>query len=439
MELINSKNISYNKNDNIVGVNLNRIGKTKDIPEILFKFSSFNRPDNLDKKALNIVVDNSFDFYEDDNIIFIDHHISEELNNCSYKSNSSMMVKNYDTIYKYLTTIFDNYNYDKIVIYMHNDIDGLCSGIICVKILKDVLYNKYDENYRDNLKLLEIIGNYGDIDTEAKTMLASYFESVEDIDIFDKKIRQYCKSLSRFFKATRAVYYDLENIDDDNYALQTPEVYESLDNILTEVNLSNKAIKYGVLDKIYIELYKFWEFQEINLKTTLLFFNTLGQNRILNLIVNIYNKEIERLVNNYLNPDTPSFEMSIKFIKDRTNTVFKLLIIDTPFDCGRSILWKYRSSLKYFININKENKWRFNIADWNSSKNLLDMSKNIVCYNKMLRKLSFDSDNSAAYDIAAEIFNGGGHPDLEEGRSLGSVVIDDEQLFLNSFIVLDIF
>jgi len=437
--MINSKNILYNEKDNIVGVNLNRIGKTQSIPDISFKFSSFNRPDNLDKEALNIILDNSFDFYEDDNIIFIDHHISEELNNYSYKSNSSMMVENYDTIYKYLTTIFDNYNYDKIAIYMHSDIDGLCSGIICIKILKDVLYNRYDKNYKDNLKLLEIFGNYGDIDSEVKTMLASYFDSVKDIDIFDKKMRQYCKSLSRFFKAIRAILYDLENIDNDNYALQEPEIYNNLNNMLIENKLSNKIIKHSVLDQMYDELNKFWKFREINLKSVLLFFNILGQNRVLNLIVDIYNKEIDRLVNSYLNPDTPLFEMSIKFIKDKTNTTFKLLIIDTPFDCGRSVLWKYRTSLKYFIGANKENKWKFNIADWNNSKDLVDISKNIVCYNKMLRKLSFDGDNSAAYNIASEVFNGGGHPDLEEGRSLGSVVIDDEQTFFNSFIILDIY
>ena len=439
MTLVSSKNIRYNERDNIVGVNLNRVGKTSSVPDVSFKFSSFNRPDNLDKTALNIAVDNSFDFYEDDNVVFIDHHISEELNSRGYKSNASMMVEHYDTVFKYFTTILNSYGYERVVVYMHHDIDGLCSGVVCLKVLKDALRGRYDENYRDNLKLLEVFGNYGDVDTDAKVNLTDYFESAEDVDVFDKKIRQYCKSLGRFFKATRAVFYDLENIDCDGYVLREPEVYNSLDSMLAESNLSNRMIKRGVLDQIHGELQKFWKFREVNLKSTLLFFNTLGQNRILNLIVDAYNREIERLVNSYVNPDTPAFEISIRFVGDKTNTVFKLLTIDTPFDCGRSVLWKYRSSLKYFMSVNKESKWKFNIADWGKSKDLAGVAKNIVCYNKMLRKLSFDGSGSAAYDVAASVFKGGGHSVLEEGRSLGSVVVDDEQLFLNSFVVTDVF
>jgi len=434
MQLIKAKDILYNK-DGIIGVNLNREGKTENIPDIFFRFSSFYRPNNLDKNALNIVLDNSFDFYEDDNIIFIDHHISEELNKCGYKSNSSMMVKYYRMIFEYFTAIFENYRYDDIVLHMHHDIDGLCSGIICLKILKDVLNKKYDNNYEDNLKFLEILGNYGDIDPDAKIGLTNYF-TTKDIDIFDKKIKQYCSSLGKFFKATRAVYPDPENLSNDDFI--PSEAYLKLKDILAENNLDVKMIN-NILNEIYYNLHKFWKDRTVNFANTLMFFNTLGQNRILNLILEIYNKEIDRLVNNYINPTTPSFEMSIKFIKDKTNTVFKLLIIDSPFDCGRSVIWKYRSSLKYFINTNKENKWKFNIADWNKNLDLISLSKNVICYNRTLNKLSFDGDNSAAYDIANTVFNGGGHPDLEEGRSLGSAVIDDEQLFFDSFIILDIF
>ena len=76
--------------------------------------------------------------------------------------------------------------------------------------------------------------------------------------------------------------------------VQRCEVCESLDNILSEVNLANKAIKYSVFDQICIELYKFWEFREINVKMTIVIgFGTLGWKRILNLIVNICDKEIE--------------------------------------------------------------------------------------------------------------------------------------------------
>jgi hypothetical protein len=54
----------------------------------------------------------------------------------------------------------------------------------------------------------------------------------------------------------------------------------------------------------------------------------------------------------------------------------------------------------------------------------------------MLRKLSINGTN--AFDIAKNIFDGGGHMGDEE-NSLGSVVIEDENIFYDSFMIVDIY
>lgn len=67
------------------------------------------------------------------------------------------------------------------------------------------------------------------------------------------------------------------------------------------------------------------------------------------------------------------------------------------------------------------------------------MTKNMICYNRLLNKLSLDGDNSSSYNIAKTIFDGGGHLMTEDGRSLGSVVINNESDFFDSFVLVDFF
>lgn len=437
-ELTPCREASKTKN-NIVLYNIinERLEPTKYIKEFKVRFNSFVRPDYLESDALNIVVDNSFDFIkEKDNIVFIDHHLSEEINETGYNSNASMMLKFYKTIFSTLKLIFDNFKFDKIIIHMHHDIDGLASCLICIKILKDILDKKeMDKDYENNLKFLEILGNYGDIYQHSKIDLSNYFYEEKNIDIFDKKMKQFCKALSRFFKSTRTVYPCFEN----EIERETNLAYEEMDLLLKEYGANIDYVRCFI-DDLYSEIYKFWHYDNyFDIKNILIFLNSIIQNKVLNLILDIYNKEIERFVDNFIDSDTPAFDMTIQFKNDPTNTKFKLLIIDSPFDCGRSVLWKYRSSLKYKVHSAKENKWKYSVTDWSKDKDLIHIADNIVCYNRMLKKLTLDGSNNAAHNIADILFNGGGHSDLDNGRSLGSVIIDNEAEFMDSFIVVDIF
>ena len=426
------EDIDFLNEDKIIGINLcetQRIPKDFD-RKIKFKFNSFKKPSTFLQNELNIAVDHSFEFNEDsDNIIFIDHHLVEQLTGVVYKSNSDMMVKNYQLLYNTIKIILDRNKSSDITIWMHSDIDGLCSGMIMKKILIDVSAGKMDINYEQNLKMVHIIGNYGDIDPEAKLKLTDIFSKESEINIFDKKISGFCKSLSRFMKATRAVY-------DDLYA-------EKLSEVITEMEfrLESKHIDINSIISILMLVDDLLnKLDDVDVKRTLTLFNILAQNKILNLILSIYNEEIAELISNYIEPTTPAFEMQIIFKKDPTKTRFKLLVIDSPFDCGRSVIWKYRSNLNIFLKKSgPANQWKFRISDWSKDRNLMDMTKNIICYNRLLNKLSLDGDNSSSFDIAKTIFDGGGHSMMEDGRSLGSVIIDNETDFFNSFGLVDFF
>ena len=427
--------IDFLNEDKIIGLNL---VKLTTIPndninsiKLEFKFNSFSRPKIMLDHKLHIVVDHSFDYNpQSDSIIFIDHHLVEQLTGAIYKSNSDMMIVNYKHIYNTIKAILDRSGEDiDITIWMHSDIDGLCSGMIVKKILYDIEYGKMDENYRQHLKMAHIIGNYGDIDPEAKLALTDIFSKESEINVFDKKISGFCRSLSRFMKATRATYDDLNSG-------VLGEIINEMDSRLKVKNLDHHDIN-SVLILINDLLCKM---DDVDIKRTLTFFNILSQNKIINLILAIYNDEIADLINNYIEPTTPAFEMQIVFLKDPTKTPFKLLIIDSPFDCGRSVIWKYRSNLNIFLKkAGPANQWKFRISDWSKDRPLMDLTKNVICYNRVLHKLSLDGDNSSSFDIAKTIFDGGGHAMTDDGRSLGSVVIENDEFFFNSFILIDFF
>ena len=197
--------------NNCIGLNLDILQPcectTLDISEMVhFKFSAFEQPREVDiiDNALFVVLDNSFEFDEEKDFIFIDHHLLETVCNKRYKSNAELLTNNY--IYNLLYDIFNNFNYSNIYVYMHNDMDGICSGIIFRKLLEDLSNNKIDEDFSDKINLAYILGNYGDIDEDAKFLLNDLFDDSFSVDIFDKKIKSICKTTSRFMKAVRSVF-----------------------------------------------------------------------------------------------------------------------------------------------------------------------------------------------------------------------------------------
>ena len=111
--------------NNLIGINLSNnvkeySNKTKQIsPIIKCNFGTFNTP-KLDNNNIYIVVDHSFAFNKNDNIIFIDHHLIGELFNISYASNSELLANNYELIYTTLNKILKTFKFNAIVILIHN-------------------------------------------------------------------------------------------------------------------------------------------------------------------------------------------------------------------------------------------------------------------------------------------------------------------------------
>lgn len=430
----NIKDIEFFNNSIAVDVgNLDNFSNLQNPNYILkypnFYFGSFVEPKMVHEynAGLNIVLDHSFDYSEKKDFIFIDHHLTEAILNIPYSSNADLMVQHYKDIYICISEIMKLYNYENITVYIHFDVDGIASGLIMKKILLDLSTGTMDNNFETAIKLAQVFGNYGDIDKDAKAKLVDLFSDTESIDIFDKKIKGMCKTLSRYMKAVRSL------VTDDDYMLRMIErrIEEKIDNLSIEMI---KESLYNIANNIS-------HIKTINTKTIIDYFNIIMQNSTINYVLDYYNKEIENIIKSYTETDSPSIEMTIIFNDDKTKTKYKLFTIDTPFDCGRSVLWKYKSSLRNMLRIKpKVSPWYYKVTDWYKKKDLESLSDNAICYNKCLNKISLDSQNNSAYDIAKNIFDGGGHNHLDGGNaSLGSAMIPQEEIFYNSYSIYEIF
>jgi len=430
-------NIKFLGDNKLVGINFNNIKKIdikNNNPVINFKFNTFDRPFDLNIDHINIFVDHSFsNYFETDNLIFIDHHLVGEVHDINYKSNTELMINNYVEIYNIIELLLDTYSYQGLTIYMHQDLDGICSGLIFKKLLEDIFVNKKpDENIKDNLKIATVFGKYGDIDPSAKLEFADFCTKEKEIDIYDKKFSLFAKKIGRFMKATRGY---INNFNGD-------EIISKL--IDDDFNLKMDKYKINSIDikKLYTNICEdIINIKIFNTQTLLLFFNNIAQNSIITTILDIYEEEGANIVKNYIDPTIPNFEMNIIFKNDPTKTVYKLITINTSFDSGRSIIWKYRSLINMMLKKNvTESPWYYKITDWKNEKDLNKENINIVCYNRILNKLSFDSSNESGFVIASEIFNGGGHKNTDGGiKSIGSAIVSSYEEFINSFNILNFY
>jgi len=421
------------KMSKMLGINIPNNEFNLNKRDVNFSFGTFNRPEDLNPNSLNIMLDHSFTHLPEDLVIFIDHHLCEQNGIYKYPSNAALICDNYDYIYESISLLIKEINFEGINVYIHNDLDGIASGICFKKILNDIFEGKPDPHAVKTLNFAKIIGNYGDIFPDAKLDLVEYqrFNDPKMLEIMHKKISAYCKTISRFMKATRPIHPELKYLDLNNLS----SIVLELNLLLSSVDLNVLNIKYEV-ERICDIINSM---KVVDLKTILIALNLIANSRTVEKVFNLFNEEIERLVKCYIDPTTPAFEMNIVFKEDPTKTVYKLLTIASPFDCGRSVLWKYRSSVQSLVKMQpKESQWYYKVTDWD-----MDMTaeiKNILCYNRTLKKLSIDSSNNSAYDIAKNIFNGGGHDSIDNGnRSIGSVVVDDEKTFLNSFLLVDFY
>ena len=412
----------------------NKIFDKNDI-EIKYSFGTFIRPANFDSSHLNIIVDQNFDIHEDDNVVIVDHHLMETKFNKIYKSNTYLMIEKYKDIYSVLTVLANKFKY--IDVYMHADVDGLCSGLIVQHALMNIINHKNikDISYIDDLNLVLALGNYGDIVDDAKLDLDKFLntKSATELDIYDKKLSKYCNSIARFMKAIRTGLIEYQN------DCISSELLSAYDLKLQSSGLTFEHV-IDTINNIYRDISNI---KNINTKSVLILMNILAQNTVINKIVELYNEESDKLLTNYMDPVIPCMEMKIIFKKDESKNIYKLLIIDSPFDSGRSIIWKYNTSYNKLTKTSSTNvsPWYYKATDWVNSgvktiDNIVDPNRNYVCYNKMLKKLSINGAN--AYDIAKNIFGGGGHIG-DERNSIGSVVIEDENIFYDSFMIVDIY
>lgn len=408
--------------------------------EIEYHFSNFNRPSLIDNE-LNIFVDNSYEVLSDDYVLFIDHHQVEQ--SILYKTtNDQYVIDNYKefcvsnanlmyNIYEDIVDVVKKLKFNKVNVYMHTDLDGIASGLIMRQILEDVKNNSIS---KEKNILSMILGNYGDVYPDAKYGLADLFNSVpEDIVVFDKKLKIIVKQIGRFMKATRPI---LDSILDKKSVDLKEE--EHIKKSLLKNNIQLDDLKYVIQELIFTYIENMKNADTANVIT---FINSFMSNDVFKAVNEEFQNIIDMSVKEYLEPTYPLIELTAIFKKDKENTEFKILFIDNIFDCGRSVIWKYRYSYKQLLRNSVINsKWKYKLTDW-KNKNHNKLMKNIACYNRRLNKLTLDGDNNSSFEIATSYSKpGGGHlGTTSDGKgSIGSVIVSEEE-FMNSLVIKEFF
>ena len=439
--------ITKEKNDFIIYKNENTEKEFNSHFKINYNFGTFDRPkiELNNKNILNIFLDHSFEPEKDDCVMFIDHHLIEQLAQ-ENKTNSQFIKDNYIeyccsnanlmySIYENIVSILKTFHFKEVNIFMHSDLDGIASGIIMRQILEDI---KNDTLNKNNILLARILGNYGDLFEEAKYDLTDYFVEPKDVLIFDKKLKSIVKNFGRFMKAIRpSLHYYCDKETELNLSYYTKEVHE-LENVLERINIHPKELS-NFLNDIIIKSIQ--ELEKVDTFSIIMYLNRITSNFIYKTINKEFQTIIDAIIKEYLEPEFPQIEMTVLFKNDPNKTEYKLLTIETPFDCGRSVIWKYRSSYKQLLY--KEitmNKWNYKLTDW-KDKNHTNLMKNIACYNKTLNKLTLDGETESSFIIAKSFtIKGGGHCDtIEEGKgSIGSVNVIEKE-FNESIIIKEFF
>lgn len=406
-------------------------------------------------RALIIVVDNSFDIYDPNgvpltvedsispgdfnyaynpngfNYVFIDHHLYEsKAGHCDYHSNSIMIYDNFRMIFQILQKIITSKQIDYVGVLFHTDLDGIGSGLMIAKILRLIQEGRVYTIEDDILSvgLAMVLGEYGDISPDKKDMLMNIFKPMAAFeDGLPVKFEYLSKNIARFFKAIRPV------IDIKSHIRENDDI-EGLRRKYNEL-----TFKYGLTYNEFLTSYEaikstFNKFVDINDLTITCFLSSLIQNPINKRIISLVQQEIDEATDGYLRPDTPQVEVSVKFTNIENSPEYKLLFIDSPLDIGRSVMWTYKGRLQYFKDSVEYKK--FNMANYlDGLPHLKKLCNNICCYNLFSGKLSLHSSDDSAFRIG-KAFGGGGHGNLEDGKSsLGSVAIDFDTLNKNCVII----
>jgi len=347
------------------------------------------------------------------------------MNGCPYGSNSRMIFNNFSVIYKVLNKILAEKQVDNIGVCFHTDLDGIGSAFLIAKILY-LIKNKKEISKEeiDTTGLAMLLGEYGDISDNKLEDLQDVLSPKNSYSTgISKKMDIMTKNFGRFLKAIRPV------IDLNSHSETKAGEIERLENKLKDL-----AINYGVgYEEFYSSFIKIIDFfntiEDIDQFTIIRFISQIVQDPINRIIIDLVQKEIDFMVNSYLRPETPQFDFTVQFYgfdnEDNKLPEYRLFLIDSPLDVGRSVMWTYRGRLQYFKDAVDSKK--FSVANYRSIiPEMVLKCKNMCCYNIFSGKLSLQSADNSAFDIG-KAFGGGGHGNTGEG-SLGSVGVDIEEL-----------
>ncbi|NCC70487.1 hypothetical protein EOM09_02805 [bacterium] len=355
----------------------------------------------LKEDTLNIFVDNFISEIKPKSgaYLFIDHHILEVLKEQRNSSNAYLMYHKLNKIISFLKDLFEQFHFSNINVFYHADIDGVSSGVMMMSILNMI---KDDKEYiADDFNQCLLYGEIGDISDDVDKR----FNKKQSMQT-RKVIKLSAKYCSIIFKTVRPFLKEknIKNFVEDISYL-TPKIAE---NMIYSINK-------------YIE--KITKINNPN-NAILLLMTRLNINNVGELIYKDYIFKKDNLVERFIETKEPNL-----FYKGTYNgNDYIIMIIDCPYDIGRSIMWTIKAKLKYILSNNAaRSDWKFNLTADVSNKKLFSKAFDyMICYNGSLEKGSSHSIDNSAYEMAKD-FGGGGH-DVKDG-SLGSFELSMEEFF----------
>lgn len=349
------------------------------------------------KKNLNIFVDNNISDISmlPGACLFIDHHLIEIVKGERNSSNALLMYRNLKKIYDFLVHLFSENSFANILVFYHSDIDGISSGYMMARILQLIKENKpldVNEFYECML-----YGELGDLSENVDSIFGNEYTFISK-----KVVRLSTKYCSIILKSIRPylnpVIFD-KGCQDTAY-LDANKAVAMISEINMKITMNSSInAKHGM-------------------RSLMTFLNTDTR---CDFIYKDYSMKKEELVGRFIESKEPNI-----FYKGSYNgTDYIVMLIDSPYDIGRSVMWSIKAKLPYLLyNTNGSTKkknpsnWAFSlVADVDDKDEFVSAFDNMICYNLFLEKGASHSKDGSAFEMGKE-FGGGGH-DTNDG-SLGS-------------------
>jgi len=392
--------------------------------------SSFKRPNMFNELfkeefTLKVIVDNSFSIEPDDkNFIFLDHHLTEEYYKNPFTSNTRMLIENYNILVSMFNE-FKNRGYKKIVTLYHNDGDGVMSSIVMKlvyqEVFNDIILEKSEKNKM--FSMIKLLGDTYDVSFSRDDIFndLNKLKLLEDSGVFIKKIQTITKGLSMYYKTIR-----------NSINNESDSIYTEIDHLTEQYGKPFlMSMVNGQFENYYYNLINM-DNPLISVVQVLSFLNLINNDKYISDMIDIYEQEKTRIVNQFVYPNTTVssvFDMIIEF-KKFPKKYYRLFIFSSPFDLARTVSWSIFGKMNYYKKTSKKNDWSFYLDDYNITKlkklNERNCVLNVSPNGKSKLSLN-DFVGDTAYRIAKEVFNGGGHNN--EKDSIGSVELSESDFY----------